>query len=218
VRIQLLADGPAGVGGNVAFSNLNTNLPSVPWCPADSLTDTFPMFPGPTSANSWLNSQSGNGCTIAMSNGAVITNSLPTTDCWHGTSTAYDLTSSAVIVNVSAPSQSDSTWKIRLEAINDAGQVAAIEKTGAQICAKTNMGGIGNCYTDLSNTNNLYWKIRGTPTGLELETSTDANSWTVLGTLSPSQFDAHAVAMRLRSQTVSASAGTTYTVKFLTYN
>jgi hypothetical protein len=196
-----------GSAGSAEIAQLDTAYTAAPWCAADTLTDSF-------SAGDlqWLNETPiytmASPCTVTFAAGAA-TIVATTTTCYIGTSYAWDLTGSSVVIEWASTSSPGAMFQPAVMLASDSGAPVGVYVNGTQACYP-NPATVGTtaCVTHPFDPTNQdkYWRISESGGTLTFESSPDKNSWTTLAH-DADPFSMDAVEIRLGAFSMGTGSG-----------
>jgi hypothetical protein len=213
LRIDLGAYVASGSGpyGTVEFDNLDTQVPLADWCKADTLHDNFART---TFGDSWQNRRpGGSGCSEYVSSGAHTDQAGAPTDCYFGSSAAFDLRSSSVVMVITAITNYQAGWITYIDAASDDGSTVRLAFDNNHMCASS--GGSPTCRAYVQA--DSYWRMRESNGTLTFDTSANQTTWN--GVLSmPDPFALDAVEMRFGTSSTVDLTATPIGLDFSSYN
>lgn len=177
VRITLESRAPV-TAGEARFDRVNAGRPRAPWCKASTLVDDFnDALTGPQ----WLSIEQG-ACSTAEANGEVrfFTNtSGPSSTCVYASSAAYDLTGSAVFLEIPAITNYAAPIRFLLRAADASGRAVSIGFTGAGGQLFETGEGLSPQLTGYGQSAEDWWRLREAGGTFFWETSGDGTIWGV---------------------------------------
>ncbi len=194
--------------GSARFAELNGGgAPIGAWCPVASIFDDFAAS---TPSAEWLRSFSQSPETVAQGSGQLVLtlSSSGAHDAAYVSSASYDLTNSAIFVQVSQTANTATTAQTYL-ALEGAGENAIfmLEESGQLVARVVTAGTAQNVGSVLYDpTQHAWWRMRESGGTLYWETAPDGHTWTVQQELTPLPFAIDALDVYVGSETVSAVA------------
>jgi hypothetical protein len=185
--------------GEAHFDTLNGGGPAAgKWCPASSLTDNFDDG---TRARAWLRSYDSPGCTLAETAGELVlkppTNAIGY--CAYYSGSSYDMTNSAIAVEIPLMVNTTSTAEVYLTAqVEDEGYVEMGQSQGVLEFRKNKNG-----VTELlgaavySPAVHAWWRIREQGGTTYWEHSADGLAWVIGAMATPNPIKMTAVDITL---------------------
>jgi hypothetical protein len=202
--VQAYSDGSAG---SAQLAQVDTAYTPAPWCAADTLSDAFG-----SGDLLWLNDTPYTGgappCTYTFAAGAA-TIEASTTTCYIGTSAAWALTGSSVVIEWASTSTPGMMFQPAVMLASDTAAPVGLYVTGTQACfpnAAPN-GAIGcSAYTFDPSTSDKYWRVSESGGTLVFASSPDKSMWTTIYQGSD-PFPMDAVEIRLGAFTMATGSG-----------
>ena len=192
MRILLGSIGGSTGSTPARLDNVDTGVASASWCKSTTLVDTF----GPVNVLPYgplwnTTGRVGTSCTPMIFGGAAHLDQTgqSATDCWFGSSAAYDLRDSSVSTYITAIGTFLPGWRTYLAVRDDANRRLSIAFDQNQLCA-TGTGVIRTCVPYA--TSDEYWRLREAGGTVFFEKSTNDATWSSVHEL-PTPFDPRAV-------------------------
>jgi hypothetical protein len=196
-----------GSAGTAQIAQLDTAYTAAPWCAADTLTDDFSG-----SDLQWLNETPiytmASPCAYTLAAGAATIVSTMTT-CYIGTSYAWDLTGSSVVIEWASTSAPNMMFQPAVMLASDTGTPVGVYVNGTQACyPDAATVGTTACITHAFDPANQdkYWRISESSGTLTFESSPDKNTWTTLAH-DADPFPMDAVEIRLGAFAMGSGSG-----------
>ena len=169
----------AATAGEARFDRLNAGRPRAPWCQASTLVDDFnDGVPG----LAWTAIVQG-ACSYTESGGEVrftMTGAGPSSLCAYSSTTAYDLRSSAVYIQIPAITSFFPPVRFFLRVMDASARIATLTFVGsATPQLDENATGLTPQATNYSAAAEGWWRLREAGGSLFWETSTDGLNWNV---------------------------------------
>jgi hypothetical protein len=210
VRVTLAGgtDGGEVSPGTARFDHLNGGgAPAGKWCPISTLTDDFEDgMRGPAWKGSWIEAP----MTAVESGGQLVFTFAPNGSAYsgYGSSASYDLTNSAIVVNVpkvgNTATIAQTYLTLSAPGNNEIDMVAESGNLAFRLYVSGTVQPVGS--TLYSATQHAWWRIRATASTIYWETAPDGKTWTVQDQLSPLPFPIDALDVQLGSGTWKAEA------------